>query len=123
MLNIKRAYEKRTDDDGTRIYVDRLWPRGLSKQEFIYDEWLKVLSPSDDLRRWFGHDPGRFAGFRERYLHELSDADKAEELRRIAELARARNVTLIYSAKDTEHNNAVILAEVIKGMMTDRAAG
>ncbi len=76
MLKIKRAYEKKSENDGKRIYVDRLWPRGLSKKEFTFDEWLKELSPSDELRKWFGHEAGKFQEFRQKYIRELSSPDK-----------------------------------------------
>ncbi len=117
MLKIKRVYEKKSPADGTRIYVDRLWPRGLRKEEAAMDEWRKELSPSDDLRRWFGHEPDKFDEFRKRYRRELTAADGETQLREIARMADEQNVTLLYSAKDTEHNDAVVLAELIGEFM------
>ncbi len=121
MLKIKRAYEAKAPGDGKRIYVDRLWPRGVSKEKAAFDEWFKDLSPSDELRQWFGHEPDRFAEFRRRYIKELSTPDKQALLRLIAETAEKSAVTLVYSAKDTEHNNAVVLRELITALMGTRA--
>lgn len=120
MLKTKRVYEKRAQGDGKRIYVDRLWPRGLKKEDAAMDEWLKDLSPSDELRKWFGHEPERFSEFRERYIKELSSADKKIFLERIAAMAEDSNVTLLYSASNTEYNNAVVLAELIGKLMKEK---
>jgi uncharacterized protein YeaO (DUF488 family) len=119
VLKIKRAYERRSEDDGRRIYVDRLWPRGLSKEQFIFDEWLKELSPSAELRKWYGHTPERFPEFRQRYIAELAEAPRTAELRRLAGMARTGTVTLVYSARDTERNNAVVLVGLINRLMGD----
>ena len=121
MLRIKRAYEQKAGNDGKRIFVDRLWPRGLSKAEFTFDEWLKELAPGDRLRKWFGHEPGKFDEFRKRYIKELSNPAKQAELIRIAALAEETNVTLVFSAKDTAHNNAVVLAEMVGKLMKEKA--
>ena len=121
MLNIKRAYEKKSSGDGKRILVDRLWPRGLSKEEAAVDEWLKDLSPSNGLRKWFGHEPGKFPEFRRKYLEELSVFEKETLLKSIAATAKESDITLIYSAKDIEHNNAVVLAELIEKIMREKA--
>ncbi len=121
MLKIKRAYNGKAPGDGRRIYVDRLWARGLSKAEAAIDEWLKELAPSDELRRWFGHEPAKFAEFRQRYVAELSAPEKTPLLKRIADTAEEGDVTLVYSARDTEHNNAVVLAEVIGKLMKEKA--
>ncbi len=123
MLKIKRAYEGKAAQDGQRIYVDRLWPRGLSKEAAAFDEWLKDLSPSAELRQWFGHEPDKFAEFGKRYIRELSTPERQALLRRIAEMAKDADVTLVYSAKDTEHNNAVILKDLIAGIMRRRVSG
>lgn len=117
MLNIKRAYDKKESGDGKRILIDRLWPRGLSKAEADIDEWVKELGPSTELRKWFGHDPERWAEFQKRYIRELSEADKKALLENISQMARRQNVTLIYSAKDTEHNDVKVLEEIIGKMM------
>ena len=120
MLKIKRAYEEKSESDGKRIYVDRIWPRGLSKEEAAIDEWLKDIAPSDELHKWFGHEKDKFAEFRKRYIKELSTPGRLEQLNRIAAMARENNVTLVYSARDTEHNNAVVLAELVRKLMKER---
>ena len=99
-------------DDGYRVLVDRLWPRGLSRDRARVDEWLKDIAPSEGLRRWFGHDPDRFEEFANRYREELTDAAAWTELRRIARDRDA--VTLLYDARDTEHNNAVVLLSELR---------
>ncbi len=119
MLKIKRAYDKKESGDGKRILIDRLWPRGLSKAEADIDEWIKELGPSTELRKWFGHDPERWVEFRKRYTRELSEPDKKALLENISQMALRQNVTLIYSAKDTEHNDVKVLEEII-GKMTQQ---
>jgi uncharacterized protein YeaO (DUF488 family) len=111
MIKIKRIYEQPDPEDGQRLLVDRLWPRGLSKEHAGVDRWLKEIAPSDELRKWFGHDPARWDEFRARYLGEL-EAER-ELLDELAELARGQTVTLLYAAKDQERNNAVVLKEVL----------
>ncbi len=113
MLKIKRVYDKREADDGLRILVDRLWPRGISKADEAVDEWMKDLAPSHELRRWFGHEPERWSDFKRKYAEELASIDKTKLLQKIAKSAEHGNVTLVYSARDTERNNAVVLQEVI----------
>lgn len=98
-------------DDGYRVLVDRLWPRGISRAAARLDEWRKELAPSDALRRWFGHDPARWPEFRSRYRKELETPEAQAALRELASLARRGTVTLVYAARDTEHNNAVVLQE------------
>jgi uncharacterized protein YeaO (DUF488 family) len=112
MLQIKRVYEERSDSDGRRILVDRLWPRGVSRERAGIDQWMKDLAPSDQLRRWFGHDPSRWEEFRARYLREL--AEKEDLISTLREMNREGTVTLIYAAKDPHHNNAEVLKEVIE---------
>ena len=121
MLKIKRAYDKKATADGKRILIDRLWPRGLSKAEAGIDEWLKELAPSTELRKWFGHDPGKWDEFRKRYLAELSDAEKVALLERIAKTAEHNTVTLIYSAKDTEHSDVKVVEAVLNKIMRTSA--
>jgi uncharacterized protein YeaO (DUF488 family) len=118
-VRVKRAYEAAEASDGYRVLIDRLWPRGVSRDSAAVDEWLRELAPSAALRRWFGHDPSRFEEFRRRYIEELRGArPRLTELRR---RARDGAVTLVYSARDTEHNDAVVLAEVLRrGLPTDR---
>lgn len=107
MIRIKRVYEAPAEADGYRVLVDKLWPRGLSKGDAKLDRWMKELAPSDPLRVWFGHDPQRWTEFRERYRLELEE--KGEAITFLLDKARAGTVTLLYAAKDTEHNNAVAL--------------
>jgi uncharacterized protein YeaO (DUF488 family) len=111
-IRLKRAYEPPSPSDGYRVLVDRLWPRGVSKTEAGLDEWAKELAPSAELRRWFGHDPQRFAEFRRRYAIELRrERPRLADLRR---RARRGPLTLVYSAHDVEHNDAVVLAEILR---------
>jgi uncharacterized protein YeaO (DUF488 family) len=111
-VRLKRAYEPASPSDGYRVLIDRLWPRGVSKQRANLDAWEKELPPSAELREWFGHDPTRFPEFRRRYRRELAaQEDKLQELR---QRARAGRVTLIYSARDSQHNDAVVLAEILR---------
>jgi uncharacterized protein YeaO (DUF488 family) len=111
-VRIKRAYEPAEASDGYRVLIDRLWPRGISKQRARLDEWARELGPSADLRRWFGHDPARFDEFRRRYRDELKAQE--EKLRELRRHARAGTLTLVYAARDTEHNDAVVLAELLR---------
>ena len=111
-VKIKRIYEPAAPEDGQRILVDRLWPRGVAKAEAHIDLWLKDVAPSADLRRWFGHKPERWAEFQKRYLAELKDNPAFEDLRR---LVRGKPTTLLYGAKDETHNQARVLADRLKG--------
>ncbi len=107
MIKIKRAYDPITQDDGTRYLVDRIWPRGVKKEELKADEWLKEVAPSTELRKWFGHEQEKWPEFQRRYEDEL---DKhPEHWQPILESARRGNITLLYTAKDVEHNNALAL--------------
>jgi uncharacterized protein YeaO (DUF488 family) len=117
MVLIKRAYEPSSPDDGTRILVDRLWPRGLKKDEAHVAKWMRDLGPSNELRRFFGHDPARWQEFRKRYLAELKSAKVAPLLKELAEIARSGTLTLVYSAKDEEHNQAVVLKALLESKM------
>lgn len=110
-LRIKRAYEPASRTDGKRILVDRLWPRGVSKEK-LDAEWMKAVAPSTELRTWYGHEPARWDGFRQRYFAEL-DA-QPEVLAPLREALRHGRVTLVYGARDPEHNQAVALAEYLK---------
>lgn len=111
-IRVRRAYDAPGMDDGTRVLVDRLWPRGLARVQARLDVWLKEIAPSDGLRRWFGHEPGRWMEFSLRYRAELeaNTAPLADLLR----LCRAGPVTLLFAAHDTEHNNAVVLRDVLR---------
>ncbi len=113
VVTIKRAYEEPSSHDGMRVLVDRLWPRGVSKDEARIDLWLKDVSPSDDLRKWFGHDPVRWKEFQQRYKAELSAGTGGAGMDELRSLADKHHLTLVYSAKDEEHNNAVVLKEIL----------
>lgn len=111
-LRIRRIYEEALEDDGCRILVDRLWPRGISREKAHIDLWAKEMAPSTELRKWFHHEPERYPEFRSRYLDELScNGDAAAFRKMVLEKVKEGNVTLLYSAKDEEHNNAVVLKE------------
>ncbi|MEO8285299.1 MAG: DUF488 domain-containing protein [Chloroflexota bacterium] len=112
MIETKRVYESTDPGDGARILVERLWPRGMRKEDLTLDSWIKDVAPSGDLRHWFSHDPARWEEFRKRYFAEL-DAH-TEAWQPLVEAARKGNVTLLYSARDTEHNNAVALKEYLQ---------
>jgi uncharacterized protein YeaO (DUF488 family) len=112
-LCVKRVYEDPDEADGERVLVDRIWPRGLSKEKARLSDWRKELAPSNDLRKWFGHDPERWEEFKERYRAELEEAGKMGDLYDIAERAMEENVTLLFGAKDTKHNNARALEAFI----------
>jgi len=111
-VRLKRAYEPPAPTDGYRVLIDRLWPRGVARANARVDEWARELAPSTELRRWFGHDPARFAEFRQRYVEELSAEE--EKLRELRGRARNTTLTLVYGARDTEHNDAVVLAELLR---------
>lgn len=114
MLKVKRVYEPQSDGDGFRILVDRLWPRGLRKDEAGVDLWLKDIAPSKELRRWFGHDPEKWQEFRRRYRDELEQNGAAvADLRQRVE---GRPATLLFAARDAEHNNVVALRDFVEGM-------
>lgn len=112
-LTIKRIYEAAGADDGERFLVDRLWPRGVSKEKARLTDWLKDLAPSTELRQWFGHKPERWTEFQRRYIAELDTADKQSILQMLAGKAKAGPVTLVYAARDSAHNEAVVLEEII----------
>jgi uncharacterized protein YeaO (DUF488 family) len=111
-VRIKRAYEPPVATDGYRVLIDRLWPRGVKREGARLDEWARELAPSGQLRRWFGHDPERFGEFRRRYTAEL--AGQEEKLRELRRRARNGTLTLVYGAHDEEHNDAVVLAEILR---------
>ncbi len=113
MIKIKRIYDRASPEDGKRIYIDRLWPRGMKKEEVKIDEWLKEISPSDGLRKWFGHDPSKYEEFKRRYTKELEK--HSEIIERIRGEGKKGTVSLLFSAKDVEHNNATVLREILTG--------
>jgi uncharacterized protein YeaO (DUF488 family) len=111
-VRLKRAYDPVAATDGYRVLVDRIWPRGVRREEAHLDEWARELAPSTGLRRWFGHDPARFEEFQRRYIEELSS--QAQKLRELRARAREGTLTLVYAARDTEHNDAVVLAKILR---------
>ena len=113
MIAIKRSYDPPSRADGVRILVDRLWPRGVKKEDAHVEKWMRELGPSNELRRFFGHDTARWREFRKRYLAELERTEAAPLLSELVEIARQRKLTLVYSAKDQEHNQAVVLKEML----------
>lgn len=110
-VQIKRIYDAPEKSDGVRVLVDRLWPRGITKKAAALDLWMKELAPSTELRKWFNHDPERWEGFRQRYRRELRKHDKELE---VLKAHAKRRVTLLYGARDTEHNEAVVLQEALQ---------
>lgn len=111
-VRLKRAYEPPAASDGYRVLIDRLWPRGVKRDGARLDEWARDLAPSAELRRWFDHDPERFGQFRRRYTAELAGQEK--KLRELRRRARHGTLTLVYAAHDKEHNDAVVLAEILR---------
>jgi len=121
MIKLKRAYEPAAASDGTRYLVERLWPRGVRKEALQLDAWLKDVAPSDGLRRWFSHDPAKWTEFIKRYTAEL-DAN-ADAWKPILEAARRSTVTLVFSAHDTGHNNAVVLKDYLEAKLKPHTTG
>lgn len=113
-LRLKRVYEPAGEEDGLRVLVDRLWPRGMSKEEAAVDHWAKEAAPSHELRRWFGHDPARWDAFQQRYRDELAAPGAQEELSHLRALARKSPMTLLYAATDDAMNNAVVLRDYLR---------
>ena len=112
MIKTKRVYEKTAKEDGIRVLVDRLWPRGISKKDAKIDEWLKEIAPSDNLRKWFGHDPRKWEGFKRKYLKELEG--KRDLKKKLQDISRVGTLTLVYSARDEMHNQAIVLKEFLE---------
>ncbi|EKX69156.1 DUF488 family protein [Streptomyces ipomoeae] len=110
-ITYRRVYEETTPHDGKRILVDRVWPRGMRKEDAHLDEWLRDVAPSSDLRRWYGHEPSRFTEFRRRYLAELRDAEHREAAEHLRDVAAHDKLTLLTATKDVEHSQAAVLAE------------
>lgn len=117
-VKLKRAYERPGSEDGTRILIDRLWPRGVKKADAAIDQWAKDIAPSTALRKWFGHDPARWQEFRRRYAVEVNA--QPEQLDRLRTLARQGPITLVYSAHDEVHNDAVALRDFLLGRQSER---
>lgn len=116
MVRIKRAYEPAAPRDGVRVLVDRVWPRGITKEKARIVKWMRELGPSDQLRKFFGHDPARWEEFRRRYRKELGRAQPRKMLDELASIAARGTLTLVYGAHDTEHNQAVVIKEVLDEM-------
>jgi uncharacterized protein YeaO (DUF488 family) len=115
LIELKRAYEKPARSDGFRILVDRLWPRGIKKEDLRIGAWAKELAPSTELRKWFAHDPARWAEFRRRYRSELAHSHASQAIGQLLSRAKgARTITLLYGARDTKYNEAVILRDLFK---------
>jgi uncharacterized protein YeaO (DUF488 family) len=112
-IKLKRAYEHASDEDGVRVLVERLWPRGLKKTDAAIDNWAKEIAPSTALRKWFGHDPARWDEFRQRYVEELRR--HPDELGELRDMARQGTITLVFSSHDAVHNSAVVLREILLG--------
>jgi uncharacterized protein YeaO (DUF488 family) len=113
-VQVRRVYEEPRPDDGARVLVDRLWPRGLAKSKAALDEWCKDVAPSDELRRWYGHVPDRFAEFSRRYQRELKDPQHAEAMGHLSALAKAEPVTLLTATKDPAISEAAVLAKALR---------
>jgi uncharacterized protein YeaO (DUF488 family) len=120
-IRLKRAYDPPAKGDGCRVLVDRMWPRGISRQALQVEDWPKDVAPSAELRRWFGHDPTRWDEFRRRYGEEL--AGQGDALERLVARARQGRLTLVFAAKDARHNNAVVLKERLEQRLRDEAPG
>jgi len=112
-VSLKRVYDEPASSDGTRVLVDRLWPRGLSKERAHVDVWLKEIAPSTELRKWFNHDPEKFAEFHRRYEAELKSETGQEALTKLRDLAKQGPITLVFAAHDTEHSNAAVLRDLL----------
>jgi uncharacterized protein YeaO (DUF488 family) len=113
MIQMKRVYQEASRKDGLRVLVDRLWPRGLTKARAAVDLWLKDVAPSTELRKWFGHDPAKWRQFQVRYRKELREKGDALEL--LKQKSKERKVTLVYGARDEEHNEALVLKKILEG--------
>ncbi len=112
MIELKRVYEEPSPTDGLRVLVDRLWPRGLTKERAAVDLWLKEVAPSTELRKWFGHDPAKWEEFQARYREELRE--KKDALALLKEKSKGHTVTLVYGARDEEHNEALVLKRILE---------
>jgi uncharacterized protein YeaO (DUF488 family) len=112
-IALKRAYDEPSASDGTRVLVERLWPRGISKEHAHIDLWLKDVAPSTELRKWFNHDPQKFPEFRRRYETELKSEATQEALKKLREIAKQGQLTLIFAARDIDHSNAFVLKDLL----------
>ena len=119
-VQVRRAYEEPEPGDGARVLVDRIWPRGLTKAKAALDEWCKRVAPSDELRKWYGHDQGRFEEFGRRYRLELQDPTRAEALAHLRRLAKNRQLTLLTATRHTDISEAAVLAALLQGQHSVR---
>ncbi|GIN74690.1 DUF488 domain-containing protein [Bacillus sp. J14TS2] len=114
-IQLKRVYDSFDQSDGLRILVDRIWPRGIKKADAKLDEWMKEVAPSSELRKWFGHDPQRFEEFEQKYVNELrNDEEKKAAFEKLWEKAKNNDISLLYAAKDEQHNQAVVLKKELR---------
>ena len=113
-VRVRRAYDEPEPDDGIRVLVDRIWPRGLTKDKARLDQWLKQVAPSTELRKWYSHDPERFEEFGRRYREELEDAERAQGLKHLRELANSGTLTLLTATRHAEISEAAVLADLIR---------
>jgi uncharacterized protein YeaO (DUF488 family) len=120
-VRYRRIYDDVSSTDGTRILVDRIWPRGIRKQDAHVDEWMRDVAPSTELRRWYGHDPERYAEFRRRYMAELREPERQQALQRLRETAGHHRMTLLTASRDLEHSQAAVLANWLNRDTTSRA--
>ena len=120
-VRYRRIYDDVSSEDGTRILVDRIWPRGIRKQDAHVDEWMRDVAPSTELRRWYGHDPDRYAEFRRRYLAELRESAPQQALQRLRETAGHNRMTLLTASRDLEHSQAAVLAHWLNRATNSRA--
>ena len=114
-VRARRVYEEPARDDGARVLVDRIWPRGMTKERAALDEWCKDVAPSTELRKWYAHDPDRFDDFRRRYQTELTNPERAEALEHLRGLAKSRPLTLLTATKDVDISEAAVLADLLSG--------
>lgn len=123
-IQLKRAYDKPARTDGIRILVDRLWPRGIKKENLRLEAWAKMLAPSTELRKWFAHDPDKWPEFRKRYRAELKRAGATKVIRELVSSPKAaRTITVLYGAKDREHNEAIVLRDLFERVTSAENAG
>ena len=113
-VRVRRVYDEPSPEDGARVLVDRIWPRGLAKERARLDEWAKAVAPSTELRRWYGHEPARFEEFRRRYQAELAEPQRQAALRQLQELARSGPLTLVTATRDIDHSQAAVLVEHLR---------
>lgn len=120
MVRIKRVYSEPSQRDGIRILIDRVWPRGVTKKRARIDAWRKEFAPSTPLRKWFGHDPARWSEFQKRYRIELNQSSQLDALNTLAQRSSRKTITLVYSAADETHNQAVVLMELLEELVSKR---